>query len=356
MTKPLDVLIVGAGLAGLLIAWELNRRGWGVGILRDRSHPPTSRIATGLINPVTGPRLAARPDIKPTLASAERCYRELGRTLGRAIYEPIEIRRICKDSAEIQRHRLRSASSDYQDFLGPWEVPGSEQNRLHDPEGSFKILGGARVRLDSLLDGLTEYFEQRGAIVSGIAEHSYSSLHLQREIVRWHALSAKRIIFCEGWRVLNNPWFDWLPIQPAKGELLTVVTEVSMPKLTLIGEKTLLPLGNNQWRISATYDREHIDTEPTDAGARSLVTGFKRLLREPVQVRIIAHEAGIRPGTPDRYPLIGCHPEYPQLTVFNGLGSRGALLTPLYATALADHLSANTPLPPQADVVRYHAR
>ena len=53
---PGKILIVGAGLAGTLTAWELKKRGVDV-TLCDNNSSSASKVAAGLFNPVSFKRV-----------------------------------------------------------------------------------------------------------------------------------------------------------------------------------------------------------------------------------------------------------------------------------------------------------
>ena len=55
-----------------------------------------------------------------------------------------------------------------------------------------------------------------------------------------------------------------------------------------------------------------------------------------VPMEVIDHEAGIRPIIRNSRPVVGFHPEIPQVGFFNGLGSKGSLMAP----AVAEHFAA----------------
>jgi hypothetical protein len=47
--------------------------------------------------------------------------------------------------------------------------------------------------------------------------------------INWQDISAKKIIFCEGYQAIHNPWFNYLPFQLAKGEILTLTAKQILP-------------------------------------------------------------------------------------------------------------------------------
>ena len=107
-TAPvIDTLVVGQGLAGSLLAWELEQAGQRVAVIDAPSRGAASRAAGGLMNPLTGPRLAPLPNLQTRCEQARAYYARLGTRLGRALVEPTPIRRLCRDATERDRARVR---------------------------------------------------------------------------------------------------------------------------------------------------------------------------------------------------------------------------------------------------------
>ena len=72
-----------------------------------------------------------------------------------------------------------------------------------------------------------------------------------------------------------------------------------------------------------------------------------------VPYEVIEHSAGIRPTTIDRRPIIGSHPNYKNIYVFNGLGSRGILLAPTLSCWLYNHIYKRSLISKEVDIKRF---
>jgi glycine/D-amino acid oxidase-like deaminating enzyme len=64
------------------------------------------------------------------------------------------------------------------------------------------------------------------------------------------------------------------------------------------------------------------------------------------------HEAGVRPATADRRPLLGLHPAFPCMGIFNGLGTKGVSIAPYFAAHFADLLLENKQLDQEVSISR----
>lgn len=343
-----DTLIIGQGLAGSLLAWRLLARGQRVLVVDDGARSSASRTAAGLLNPVTGQRLVLHPEADTLLPAASRLYAELAAEFGRPFFHPLGVRRLFQSQQERELWQRRLAEPAYRPYLDEAWAAGASGLPLADPRGGFFQHHTGYLDTDGLLDALREYLRARDGYVE--AAFDYAELQLDGEGVRWRGVHAGRAVFCEGYRLLDNPWFDWLPLQPAKGEILTLATAAPLPGEIIKGAKWLLPLPGGRCRLGATYQWQPIDCEPSAAGREALLGALGELFDPSPEVEVLEQRAGVRPGTRDKAPFLGFHPRQRQLGVCNGFGSKGTMLVPWHVERLAAHLLDGAPLPAAADI------
>lgn len=221
-------------------------------------------------------------------------------------------------------------------------------NALHDPFGSFEITGGGYLDTAQLLHAMRTYFRSEGILVE--AHFAYPDLDLSDPAcVRWHGLEAQRIIFAEGWRILENPLFAHYPFTPTKGQILTVQAAAPLPDCVLNHGKWLVPQGTHEAWIGATYERNNTDPLPTAEGAQTILTHVQGCIPDnPLQV--LSQRAGIRLATPDYIPRIGFLPTDARIGVFSAFSSKGNCFAPYLVNCLADYMLNGTALPPKADM------
>ena len=111
------------------------------------------------------------------------------------------------------------------------------------------------------------------------------------------------------------------------------------------------PLAEGIFRVGSTYNNHDLTYIPTDEGKNYLLSKLKGLIN--VQVKIKDHYVGIRPATKDRKPLVGIHPIYETIGVYNGLGTKGVTLSPYFAKLFASHLVNGTNLADEVNIERY---
>jgi glycine oxidase len=154
--------------------------------------------------------------------------------------------------------------------------------------------------------------------------------------------------------VQANPWFNWLPLTPAKGETLILeCPTLDLPRAIYHHRKWLLPYGDHIFRLGATFDNDDASPEPTEAGARELLDAARSFIAPQHSLIVKQHYAGLRPSTKDVRPFIGDHPTEAGLHIFNGLGSKGASLAPELIRQFLAHLLEGDALDLEIDIARF---
>ena len=112
-----------------------------------------------------------------------------------------------------------------------------------------------------------------------------------------------------------------------------------------------MPLQDDTYWIGSTYGWDFADDLPTDEAYHFLKERLEDVLKTDFE--IIEHRAAIRPTVKDRRPFLGIHPEFKQLALFNGLGTKGASLGPFFANHMAMHLVKGETVDPMVDIGRF---
>lgn len=343
----IDFLIVGQGLAGSLLGWELCRRGRKI-LLVDNGKENASQVAAGLINPVTGQRLVKTADVETLLPQARAYYGTLQRFFRQTFFIEKPMLRLLRDEKERQSAENRLLETGYRDYLAG--ISEAEPN-IDSPLGLLRQTQTGYLLTAPLLSALRGFFSERNSYLQ--TDIDYADIQLNPEF-RWRHFRPRRIIFCEGHLGRHNPWFNWLPWQPVKGEILTGF---------FLGEPTgqilnyghwFIPLPDGHFKTGATFDRDRLDMTVTEPAKAALLRDLHRVYPTSASARIIRQQAGIRPATQDRQPFLGFHPRNQRLTIFNGFGAKGSLLIPHHCQQFADTLLNDSPLPIHIDIKRHY--
>ena len=343
----IDYIIVGLGLAGIALVEELTRRNRSFLVFEDESQT-SSLVAGGMYNPVVLKRFNPVWKGAEQLGEALPHYKRLEEKFNAAYDRQMDILRIFK-SIEEQNNWFSACDKPR---LKPFLEPTIEDNPYAEVKAEFRmgrVKGTGRVKVRELVSDYRDHLEGQGRLTR--ESFSHDDLELNEEELSYKGHRARRIVFCEGNGVSENPYFNWLPLEGTKGELITIHAPELKLNEVIKSAVFVMPLGNDLYKIGATFNWSDKTNRPTDQGREELLKKLKTVISCDFEIR--DHEAGVRPTTPDRRPLLGKHPDHPQLAVFNGLGTRGVMSSPLLAIQLVEHLENEAELDPEVDISRF---
>ena len=267
----------------------------------------------GIINPISGMRLAKSADVDFLLPVAIDCYDKLSGFFGKSFYVRKSMFRLFQNESERIQALKRQQNPDYDAYLGEFSSANGKLNGFNMPYGYIEQKQCGHLSTALLLSSLKNFFITSNTYCPEMVD--YADLHVN-SAVKWQAIAAKQVVFCEGYRAIHNPWFNNLPLQPVKGEILTLNHPVPLPDSIINYGNWLLPLEACNFRIGATFDQYQTDQHITEQGKQLLCNALKNVHPVLAQSSVVKHEAGIRPCTADRQPLIGKHPKYKALSHF----------------------------------------
>lgn len=340
------ILIVGAGIAGVSVAFRLAERGLNFRII-DTGVNHSSRIAAGLINPVVFRRMALSWRIEELLPECKKFYEEMELLLGTNYLHPIPIRRAFAHQQEVDNWLDFQQKKEYKAYLKPLDEADKAYSGIHNTFGTGMVTDSYYVATNNFLDAIHEFWETQGILFREKMDYN----QLDPLALTYKDTSYIKIIFCEGYHVLQNPWFSYLPLQATKGEILTIRSDEITETESLNRKCFVLPIGEQEFKVGATYVWNSPDVELTEAAKEELTGHIKQLT--PAAFTVVNHQAGVRPTLLDRRPLLGKHPEFEGLTIFNGLGAKGYLIAPLLSKEFVAFLYDGVELNKEVDIKRY---
>ena len=307
----------------------------------------SSRIAAGIINPITGKRLVKSWKIDELLPFAVNVYRSLEQKLGISFFHSAGIYNYFSNKEDLTFYQEKKDSAELKEFIRSLD---SEAHPFVDnPLGGIVITRAFQLNIALFISSFRSWLLQNSLLREEPFSHTELELACGKAFYR--DIEADRIIFCEGSMGLDNPYFGWLPFNPVKGEILTVrIKELRLNHILKKGV-FILPVGKDIYKIGSTYEWNYKDDQPTKKGRQELAVKLQKALHLPFE--ILDHQAAIRPSVKDRRPLLGLHPDYPQLAIFNGLGTKGASLAPFFANHLSNFLVHEKPLDAEVDIQRF---
>ena len=314
-TSETPWLIVGQGLAGSCLAWEFFQRGIPFEMV-DNGHGGSSRVAAGMVNPITGKNFQPSWRIEEFHPQAMAFYTSLEAELGARFWHPLPVLRLASSEKEWRKIAGKLDSAQVSPWLQSTNVPTPEGFA-----GAVELKGGGRVDTSAFMEATRRFFTDYGN--HSISDHDTSLPHPRR-------------ILCEGsLGLLNNQLGRH---RCAKGEILTVRADWPETHIRIGAGGWLVPIGAGVFRIGSTYEWDELNELPTDAGRERIIGIAEKLGGSTFE--ITDHVAGIRPILRRSEPLIGKNAAGDW--VFNGLGSKGSLYAPGMARMLADWIEKGT--------------
>lgn len=343
---PMKILLIGQGIAGTILAWTLQKRGLQVYIAEGNLPGSSSLVAAGIINPVTGKRFVQSWRFDDFFPVAKSAYLDIEQELNIKIWSEQPVVRLLATPEEANDWSARCALPDYAAHLSE-SADAGDWAGLVKPGFRFGIIRrAARVDFAAIIAAF-----RRRAIAEGI----FFDKIFDREVAGKTVDAYDAVVFCEGYRGQENPFFPNLPWQIAKGEALLV--RIQSHRALPIGQMlkktmTLVPVSEYLFWAGGTYQWYFDNLLPSQSEKTVILDHLSAMLAAPFE--IAGHVAGVRPTVKDRRPFIGQSPVNPKVFIFNGLGTKGALLAPYWAEHLAAHLTEGKPLEKVVDIARFY--
>jgi glycine/D-amino acid oxidase-like deaminating enzyme len=329
--SDIDYLIIGQGIAGTLLAHELIKANKRILVIDENKESTSSKIAAGMFTPISGKRMSKTPDAEMLIETALSCYSELEIVLGCKLLHRQPVYQLFGSVKEQNDLGSRMDDQGFSKYINLY--PLREPN-LKTPFGAFEIEGTGWVHTRLLIDRFAVFLLHKQYLLLEKFEHGL--LHRKDGLWHYKNVSAQKIIFCEGYRNIHNPYFRELEFALCKGEVLTIECAGLCEDKIIKKGIYLVHLGNKRYKAGATYEWDDLSEDTTEQGRSFLRNKLDELLEAPYEV--IKHEASVRPCTNDRKAILGEHPHHRQMYIFNGLGTKGVLQGPALAGQMAEHL------------------
>lgn len=346
----IDYLIVGSGLAGISFAEIALQNNKSIFVF-DNNSQPSSRIAGGLYNPVVLKRFSEVWKAKEQLEFAFPLYHQIQEKLNVVFDYKIPIFRKLA-SIEEQNNWFQAADKpNLSPFLNSNLVNKKYQN-IESPFHYGLVNETGYLDINTLILSYANYLRSLGFLSEEAFD--YNAIQFLENHIQYKGVEVKHIIFAEGFGLHANPYFNDLPLDGTKGELLIIKAPDLDLDVVIKSSVFILPIGNDLYKVGATYDWKDKTNIPTEEGKNELVDKLNEIIS--CDFEIVEHFGGVRPTVKDRRPLVGTHPDYPQLHILNGLGTRGVMLGPYLANQLFQHIENDTPLEKEIDIIRCYKK
>lgn len=349
MKKEFDYIIVGQGIAGTVLAYSMIKEGLNVLLIDDKNFSSCSKVAAGNFNPIVFKRLVKSWMADELIPFSDKFYKDAEQFLGQEFYWKKEIVKLFAEENEKDFWLKKANEADSGKYLSKTISTGFFTDVVNNPIGCAFVNDAANLFVVKFLDDFRNYFSQSHLLLDELFD--FDQLKAENNSISYKDFSAKKIIFCEGYKIADNPYFKWIPFKPAKGEVLIVKIE-NLPTDKIINKGVyMLPIGDDLFIVGTTYDWVNLNDIPTEKAKKEISEKLSKVIKVPFE--IIDQQAGVRPSVSDRRPVIGLHPEYTSIGVFNGMGTKGVMLAPYFSKEFIDLLQHNVPLNNEVNVERF---
>lgn len=341
-----DYLIIGQGLSGSTLAWQLYFNNCTFDCIDNGGLSSSSRVAGGVVNPISFKRLILSWNAKTIVPFAQHFYEKIEALTATKMYHPFALLRPFVSFEEQNNWAARMNDPNFEDVLDFFEsgLPTS----IFQDFGVGQVNLAGRLDVDAFLDLTHQIFNKN---IECAEFDANKFLHLE-DSIHYNNKTYKGIIFCEGHQYINNPYFSYLPQNCTKGEIL-IIKSSTFPKQLISKGCYVMPLSTpNHFVVGATYKWDDVTTHPTQEAKSELLEKLEKM--GSFDYEILEHKVGVRPTVPDRRPLIGTHPEHKNIHIFNGMGSKAVMLAPYFGNEFMEYLENKIPLTKDVSISRYH--
>lgn len=346
--KEADYIIAGQGLAGTILAITLLGKGKRILIVDDPGLSSCSRVAAGNYNPIVFKRLVKSWMADEIIPFADRFFREAEKNFTAEFFWKKEGAKIFADERELSFWKKKSSEDDR--YLSKNILHDFHTGVLQENAGCGIVKDAGKIYSSGFLENSRKYFLNKNLLLE--EKFDFSGLQLQVDKAEYKGITSGKIIFCEGWKAMENPFFRYLPFNPAKGEILVLKIENFICDKIIHKNGYLYQIGPALFVAGTTYEWKELNDLPSEKGKNTIIEKLEKIIKVPYE--IIGHFAGVRPSTKDRRPFIGLHPEHKALGIFNGFGTKAVMLAPYFADHFLNFLENGTELEPEINIARFN--
>jgi glycine oxidase len=355
-----DVIIVGGGLIGSSIAFELSTEKLRV-LLLDRQEPgrEASWAAAGMLAP--GPDSSDATALVPLGIESLRLYPEFVAAIEKASVNSTDFTRTGTfevfrgPRAEAQRDAM---VAEFRRLAIGAEAISLNDARKHEPslathEGAIAWLPDeATIDPRLLIESVLAAARQSGAEIR--ANCAVNALLYEREacagvIAGGQKIAAKQVIIAAGsfCSTINDAAHEansqrttqlrqYAPVHPVRGQMLALRSATVRLKKVLRSEYGyLVPRRDGRIIAGSTLENAGFAKQVTPQGVRQILDAALDLAPALIDAKIVDEWSGLRPGTPDLLPIIG-PTDIPGLWLATGHYRNGILLAPATAKIMRD--------------------
>jgi glycine oxidase len=350
--RSTDAVIVGGGVIGNAIAYFLRKANIdGVVLEQSEIGGQASSAAAGLLAPL-GPISGSGPYADLLLSSFRQfssLVPELEAESGRQVsYVQSGALRVVRNARRVdhlkQRMEVWRSSGLQMEWLDGAEARRYEPALTSDVCAAVYAPEESQINAAQLVQAFAQAAQRLGAHVYSHADVS-EFLYENSTVVGVRTscgttFACKHVVLAAGaWSAqLCSQLNVQLPVRPIHGQMISMQQPVTPLRHIIFGDATYIFPRENQVLVGATKEEVGFEISVTEKGISRLHTTALRLVPTLAASTIERSWAGLRPGTPDRYPIFGPLPGWSNVVLATGHNSIGILLSPLSGQCIAQYI------------------
>ncbi|MFM9008114.1 MAG: NAD(P)/FAD-dependent oxidoreductase, partial [Bacteroidota bacterium] len=273
-TRP--VLIIGQGISGSLVAWFLLKQGLDVLVVDPCESSTASRVAAGLIHPVTGRRIVKSWMADTLIPFARATYSEIEDKIAARFFEDYPVFERFHSAGHRNDWAAKSVDPGFKDYVGEECSAETSPKGVHAPFGGRWLIGGGWLDTGRFLDAMRTYFERMQCFK--VDRVDYGALSISKDGIVYAGDSFKQVIDCTGVAAFHQPFLGKIGLNPCSGELLHISTTTIPRDAVLHGRMKVIPLGGYSYLAGATYRPGHFGTETSQEGLSEICSVLDDLI------------------------------------------------------------------------------
>ena len=334
-----DFLVIGQGLAGSLLGWELMNRGYTLEVWDKNTPKTSSKKAAGLYNPITGRKLVKTWLADELFSGIELFYTNLEQVFHSRFLNSLPIYRPFHSFEEQNDWLAKYMDGSFLPYIS--EITDTlDLPNLNDPFGGLHLKTCGYLDLPKMLTAFRALFQEKGVLHDKVVDSSTADLTAHFE----------KIIYCDGSNFVENQLWKDLPFKPVRGEIIDV--HCDLPTDQIYNRGVFIIPKEGAFRVGSTYDHDNLSFDPQPSGIEQLKRRLTKLYSGNFE--LIRANAGVRPATHDRKPYIGWHPKNKVIGIFNGFGTKGVSLVPYFSKLFVDSIEGKAEIHPDTNVSRVY--
>jgi glycine oxidase len=355
MPRPPDIIIVGAGIVGCAVAYELARRGASVQLVEERSAGMgATHAAAGILAPhieVSSPTAFLDLAIRSLNLFDDFIARVQADSGAAVLYRRTGTLQVAISDEGMRELRNTAARLEAQGvvlgLLDAHAAWAEEPHLSHDVVGGLVVPSHGFVAAGELIRALTGAARRHGAqVIEGthVRRILAANTEVTVETDRGPLAGSAVVLAAGSWsgriEIVGLP--ARAPVRPVRGQLIRLSWKGSMFRRVVWSDRCyLVPWEDGTVLVGATVEDAGYDERTTVAGVRDLLEAACEIAPGAWTAAFVDARAGLRPASSDLLPIIGASRVLPNLMYATAHYRNGILLAPVTAALVADAMLDN---------------